>query len=82
MLDVLPVMLALQEIWEHLISLVIINCWKHIYLCNGNDALMEDITEDAYSGDSSHQEALQLCINRVVPTHARIEISQLLIPEG
>lgn len=72
-IEVLPEILAHQRVSKDPPLMVVKNRWKNTGLCNEKDALTEDITEDSYSGMSSHHEAMQSCIDRISYTHARIE---------
>lgn len=76
--DVLSAMLALQRIWKELPPSVMKNCWEHTGLCNSTYR----ITEDLHASNAPHRIGVESCVARLVPTHARIEISQLLNPEG
>lgn len=51
--------------------------WEHNALCNE----LKMLTEKFHCFDAHHQTAQESCINRVLPTHPRIEISEVLNTE-
>lgn len=76
-LDVLSATLALHGTWEELPSSVVKHCWEHTALCNR----MQRHSEYFQSFDAPHRTDLESFINRMVRTHALIEISQVLYLE-
>lgn len=75
--DILSAMLALKRIWTALPPSGIFNCWVHTGLVT---SLSTQSVQINFSTEAP--EALTSTISTLVPTHSRMDISEILNPEG